>query len=256
MSRLTRPSFNYANVMATVAVFIALGGASYAAVKIPANSVGTKQLKKRAVGTAQLKRGSVGTAQLGTQSVGTGQLQAASVGSGQLRPGSVGTGALQAFSVTAAQLAANAVGPESLQGNAVGFDQLGPDSVDSGKVKDGSLAYADLDRSQVSPRLFAHVTSDGVLRDNSGATGVYKPSVGTYFVSFDRNLNGCVATASVGFGFSGGGADTYAPDATAAVSMNPVNAADQVRVETKRVYNGALVPPYYSDNSFNLIVAC
>lgn len=39
----------YANVMATVAVFIALGGASYAALKLPKNSVGAKQLKKGAV---------------------------------------------------------------------------------------------------------------------------------------------------------------------------------------------------------------
>jgi hypothetical protein len=44
-----RPRLTYANVMATVAVFIALGGASYAAIKLPKNSVGTKQLKKGAV---------------------------------------------------------------------------------------------------------------------------------------------------------------------------------------------------------------
>jgi hypothetical protein len=39
----------YSNVMATVAVFIALGGASYAAIKLPKNSVGAKQLRKGAV---------------------------------------------------------------------------------------------------------------------------------------------------------------------------------------------------------------
>jgi len=35
---------SYANVMATVAVFLALGGAAYAATKLPKNSVGTKQI--------------------------------------------------------------------------------------------------------------------------------------------------------------------------------------------------------------------
>jgi hypothetical protein len=40
---------SYANVMATIAVFIALGGGAYAAFKLPQNSVGTKQLKDRAV---------------------------------------------------------------------------------------------------------------------------------------------------------------------------------------------------------------
>ncbi|HEY5143970.1 MAG TPA: hypothetical protein VII98_10755 [Solirubrobacteraceae bacterium] len=39
----------YANVMATTAVFIALGGVSYAAVKLPQNSVGTKQIQDKAV---------------------------------------------------------------------------------------------------------------------------------------------------------------------------------------------------------------
>ncbi|HTT93894.1 MAG TPA: hypothetical protein VMF55_04430 [Solirubrobacterales bacterium] len=44
----------YANVMATIALFVALGGASYAAIKLPKNSVGAKQLKKEAVTPAKL----------------------------------------------------------------------------------------------------------------------------------------------------------------------------------------------------------
>jgi hypothetical protein len=48
MKRL-RPQLTYANVMATIAVFIALGGVSYAALKLPKNSVGTKQIKNGAV---------------------------------------------------------------------------------------------------------------------------------------------------------------------------------------------------------------
>jgi hypothetical protein len=52
MHRL-RGKLTYANVMATIAVFIALGGASYAATQLPKNSVGTKQLKKGAVTPAK-----------------------------------------------------------------------------------------------------------------------------------------------------------------------------------------------------------
>ena len=44
-----RPRLTYANLMSTVAVFLALGGVSYAAVTIPKDSVGTKQIKNRAV---------------------------------------------------------------------------------------------------------------------------------------------------------------------------------------------------------------
>jgi hypothetical protein len=49
-------NLTYANVMATVAVFIALGGASYAAIKLPKNSVGAKQLKSGAVTPAKLNK--------------------------------------------------------------------------------------------------------------------------------------------------------------------------------------------------------
>ena len=58
MHRL-RPHATYANVVATLALFIALGGGAYAAVKLPANSVGTKQLKSRAVTSAKVKNGSL-----------------------------------------------------------------------------------------------------------------------------------------------------------------------------------------------------
>jgi hypothetical protein len=38
------PRLTYANVVATVALFIALGGASWAAISLPADSVGSRQL--------------------------------------------------------------------------------------------------------------------------------------------------------------------------------------------------------------------
>jgi hypothetical protein len=46
-------------VIATVALFIALGGASYAAVKLPKNSVGAKQLKAGAVTPKKLAKATV-----------------------------------------------------------------------------------------------------------------------------------------------------------------------------------------------------
>lgn len=44
-----RARLTYANVIATVALFIALGGSAYAATQLPRNSVGTAQLKNGAV---------------------------------------------------------------------------------------------------------------------------------------------------------------------------------------------------------------
>jgi hypothetical protein len=49
----------YANVTATLALFVALGGGAYAATALPANSVGTKQLKNSAVVAAKIKKNTI-----------------------------------------------------------------------------------------------------------------------------------------------------------------------------------------------------
>jgi hypothetical protein len=49
----------YANVMATIAVFIAVGGTSYAAIALPPNSVGGRELKPKAVGASDIRSNAV-----------------------------------------------------------------------------------------------------------------------------------------------------------------------------------------------------
>ena len=51
-----RRRLTYANVMSTVAVFLAIGGGAYAAVKLPRNSVGKSQIKNGAVTHRKLAR--------------------------------------------------------------------------------------------------------------------------------------------------------------------------------------------------------
>jgi hypothetical protein len=60
-----RRHLTYSNVTATLALFVALGGSSYAALKLPKNSVTTVQVKNRSLlakdfKKGQLKRGSRG----------------------------------------------------------------------------------------------------------------------------------------------------------------------------------------------------
>jgi hypothetical protein len=55
MSTRIRARITYANVTATLALFIALGGSAYAVVRLPHNSVGPKQLKRGAVNGAKVK---------------------------------------------------------------------------------------------------------------------------------------------------------------------------------------------------------
>lgn len=61
---------SYSNVVATVALFVALGGASYAAIQLPKESVGRKQLKSGAVTRPKIKDGAVGGAQIDEATLG------------------------------------------------------------------------------------------------------------------------------------------------------------------------------------------
>ena len=57
--RSLRTHLTYANVMASVALFVALGGGTYAAVHLPRNSVGPAQIKKSAVSSVKVRDGSL-----------------------------------------------------------------------------------------------------------------------------------------------------------------------------------------------------
>jgi hypothetical protein len=61
--RRFRPT--YANVVATLALFIALGGTGYAATHLSRNSVGAAQLRRNAVTGAKVKDGSLAAADFG-----------------------------------------------------------------------------------------------------------------------------------------------------------------------------------------------
>lgn len=57
-----RRRLSFANVVSCIALFIALGGASYAAIQLPKNSVGTKQVKPNAINASKIKDGSLSVA--------------------------------------------------------------------------------------------------------------------------------------------------------------------------------------------------
>ena len=95
VSRL-RGKLTYANVVATIALFIALGGGAYAAFKLPKNSVGAKQIKKNAVTGAKIKNGAVTATKLGPNSVGTASISDGAITSSKIAEGQVTARALAA----------------------------------------------------------------------------------------------------------------------------------------------------------------
>jgi hypothetical protein len=81
--RLHRPS--PALALSVIALFVALGGTGYAAIVLPANSVGKKQIKRNAVTAAKIKRNAVTAAK-----VKNGSLLSADFKANQLPTGPAG----------------------------------------------------------------------------------------------------------------------------------------------------------------------
>jgi hypothetical protein len=88
LNRLT-----YANVVATLALFTALGGTSYAALKLPRNSVGATQIKSGAVHTGEIRDRTIRLQDISTAARATLRGQAGPQGA----QGPVGTAAVKHF---------------------------------------------------------------------------------------------------------------------------------------------------------------
>jgi hypothetical protein len=100
---------NYANVMATIALFVALGGSAYAATKLPKNSVGTKQLKAGSVTTPKIKNGAIASAKIKDGAITGAKVDLASLGTVP--------SATSAANATNAMNAANAANASALGGS-------------------------------------------------------------------------------------------------------------------------------------------
>jgi hypothetical protein len=115
MHRTSGRRITSAHVMAAIALFVSLGSGAWAAVTLPNNSVGTKQLKNAAVTSQKVKNGAinrfkiangaVGTFKLANGAVTRTKLAGASVGQSQLDPSNItsfvqGNGQLQSMAAT------------------------------------------------------------------------------------------------------------------------------------------------------------
>lgn len=87
-----RNRVTYANVMATIAVFLALGGATaVAASKLGKNTVGTKQLKKNSVTTAKLKKNAVTEKKVRNGAITTAKIKDGAVTGAKVQTATLGT---------------------------------------------------------------------------------------------------------------------------------------------------------------------
>ena len=100
MHQAPRRRITSAHVMAAIALFVSLGGGAWAAITLPKNSVGTKQLKNAAVTAQKIKNGSVNHFKIVNGSVGRLKLANGGVTRAKLGSGAVGQAQLDPSNIT------------------------------------------------------------------------------------------------------------------------------------------------------------
>ncbi len=143
MLTAVRQRLTYSNVIATMALFLALGGVAVAA-GLPRNSVGANQLKRNAVTAAKIRKQAVTSAKLAPKSVIGGKLAENSVGPGNIGNGAVTTAKLAANSVIASTIKNSVVTTNKLNNEAVTTPKLANESVSTAKLGKGSVTAAKL----------------------------------------------------------------------------------------------------------------
>jgi hypothetical protein len=143
-----------------LALFVALGGTSYAAVKLPAGSVGATQLKTGAVTSAKVKDGS-----LVAKDFKRGQLVAGAAGAAGVKGDAGATGPAGATGATGPQGASGAAGAAGAKGAA------GATSV---KVRTATATTPNNSNGGAEAKCLAgeRATGGGVRMGNGTITGV------------------------------------------------------------------------------------
>lgn len=148
MNHLKR-HLNVANVLSAVALFVALGGVTYAATAAK-NSVKAKSIAKQAVTTAKLKNGAVTTPKLGNAAVIASKIANGAVTETKLADGSVRSSKLGGGVVTTAKLKDAAVVDATLANNAVTTNKLNAEAVTTGKIGNEAVTGAKMSASILS----------------------------------------------------------------------------------------------------------
>jgi hypothetical protein len=105
-----RTKLTYANVMATIAVFMVLTGIGFAvAASLPKKSVGPKQLRNGAVGSKKIQKNAVNSSKIKQGAVGRSELANGAVGTGKISNSAVTTGKISNQAVTRAKVSDAAI---------------------------------------------------------------------------------------------------------------------------------------------------
>lgn len=136
-----RRGLTYANLTATVALFIALGGGAYAVTK---DSVGSKEIENGSVRSKELKDDDVRSADIEAGAVQGSEVADGSIGAAEVGEGSLGGAELTDGTVSGLDVADGSLdGADVVAGGIRGSD-VADDSLDADDIEEGDFYFGNL----------------------------------------------------------------------------------------------------------------
>ncbi len=142
----------YANVVATLALFTALGmGSAYAAQQLAPKSVGAKQLRPGAVTADKVRKNAITAPKLESLAVKQGKIAAGAIVNSKIADGAI----------TSLKIANSSVTPEKIPGNSISGEKI--DESTLGQVPSANLANRASFATTANPEAFAKVDAEGTV---------------------------------------------------------------------------------------------
>lgn len=193
MERSKRYIPSPAMLVAMVALFVALGGAAYAAVTLPRNSVRTATIKNGEVKTADIATNAITRSKVRNNAINSAKVQNGSISNADI--GGVAASKItgKVVSAGAADNATNAINATNAANAASAAVAANADKLDN------------LDSTAFQPKVrWALIDSAGTIVSQSGGISVASSSGGGYYLNFGEALTGKGISATVRYDGTGG----------------------------------------------------
>jgi hypothetical protein len=205
-----RKRLTFANLTSTLALFVALGGTSYAAIS---------------VGSAEIRTGAVGPSEIRTNAVGKSEARTGAIGKSEIR--------------------SRAVGRSEIATDGVAKSEIGKDAVGTDELADGGIELTDLSAASRAALTDgrAMVTSTGAAAGGNAKSVSHAAASGVYIVEFDRDVSACTYGATLAAVKNGTTVEQPAPNGHVTVAAG--TGTTKVEVHTFDTAGAAQDAPFH-----------
>jgi hypothetical protein len=220
----------YANVVSTLALFIALGmGTAYATTQLAPKSVGAKQLRPGAVTADKIRKNAVTAPKIEGQAVKQGKIATGAISEAKLAGAAISTAKLASGAVTGEKVAADSITGQNV------------DEATLSKVPNAARSDVATFAEAADPEAFAKVDSEAtVLPGSSKGIGTADVKKGTEDGIYCINVPGFTprgAQVTPEFTFSGA-VNPY-------VHIGPTPACPSAQIEVQMRAPGLVKSPFF-----------